>query len=251
MKKVTVLCGLLLALCATVASAAQGTNIRWQNCFGDGGLFNKTSACSNNLGQSALVASFQLAAETDGVTGVEIVIDLASASPTLPAWWQFNPGQCRAGALGGSVSNSVSAVNCFDWSNNKALGGIAAYDDPSTAPNNARIKAGAAVSAANIANLPPDVELFDLNVLITNANTTGASACSGCLVPVCIVHNSTNVVQGTTGHVLLTGPTNGLDSNTCTWQGGAGVVVGGKSGCPLAVSTSKRTWSSVKALYNR
>ena len=50
MKKTILLCGALLALTATVASAA-GVNFSWTNCFGEGlGFQNKNFACTANTG---------------------------------------------------------------------------------------------------------------------------------------------------------------------------------------------------------
>src|SRR5690349_19774988 len=100
MKRVTLLCGLLLAMSATVAAAA-GVGIRWTECLSDGGTLNKNFACTSNSGSSALVGTFVLgAAGLAQTSGEEIVIDIGSASATLPAWWQFkNAGTCRQGSL--------------------------------------------------------------------------------------------------------------------------------------------------------
>src|SRR5438874_5667832 len=110
MKKVTLLCGMLLALTASIASAAPGVNLKWNDCFGDGGATSRAFACSNNTGVGALPAtgtknkleaSFELGADLATVSGLEIVIDVATASAALPAWWQFkNTGACRQGSLG-------------------------------------------------------------------------------------------------------------------------------------------------------
>jgi hypothetical protein len=48
----------------------------------------------------------------------------------------------------------------------------------------------------------------------------------------------------------LTGPSNGFDSDFCTWQGGGGVTVGGVTGCGAATPTKNATWGAVKALYH-
>src|SRR5207245_249894 len=70
MKKANLLCAALLAISATVASAAAGVNIRWDNCFGEGtGAPNKSFACDVNTGSSRLVFSFVLGGDLLQVDG--------------------------------------------------------------------------------------------------------------------------------------------------------------------------------------
>jgi len=149
MKKVLLLCGLLVALTATVASAAQGVNLRWNACFGDLGTANRNSTCLANSGTNALVGSFEVGSDILGVTGIEVVVDLVTASPTLPAWWAFGAGGCRAGSLSANPTISPLAANCFDWANGLAAGGLAAYQVGGGGPNTARIIIGFAVAAPN------------------------------------------------------------------------------------------------------
>ena len=82
-----------------------------------------------------------------------------------------------------------------------------------------------------------------------NAKTVGLGSCAGCLTPVCIVLNSVNVVAGTSANIKLSGPTNGIDSNVATWQGGAGVSTLLGQGCPAATPNRNTTWGQVKSLY--
>src|SRR5882672_5333699 len=74
MKKSILLCGVLLALTASVASAGPGVNLRWTNCFGDAGQSNRAFACSTNAPITAnniLVCSFELAADVLAASGNE------------------------------------------------------------------------------------------------------------------------------------------------------------------------------------
>ncbi len=258
MKKVTLLCGMLLALTAVAANAAPGLNLRWQNCFGDAGQANRTNACTSTLGSAGtLVGSFELGPDgVLGVTGIEIVVDLASAGATLPAWWTFNaPGGtigCRGAALAINPTISGTAANCFDWAGGQAAGGLAAYRVGSATvgygPSSARIVAGFAVAAPT--DVPGAAEMFAFNASISMAKTTGTGACAGCTTPVCIALNSINVVPGTATSTFLGGPANGLGSNIATWQGGAGVSSTLGGGCPAATPTKNTTWGSVKSLYH-
>ena len=251
MKRVTLLCGLLLALTATVAAAGPGVGLHWNACIGDGGLVNKNFACNTNTGTNTLVGTFELGDNLPGVVGTEIVIDLASADPTLPAWWAFkNVGTCRATSLVMNATISPIAAICADWASGAAAGGIGAYNIGARGANTARIVAALAVAADAAADLGPGQEYFSFNLLINNLKSVGTGSCAGCNNPVCIVFNSINVVPPAPAvGVKLTGPSNGTDSHFATWQGGAGVVVGALIGCPAATPTTNKTWGQVKTLY--
>ena len=110
-----------LALPSVAIAGGPGVNIRWDNCFDDGGLMNKTFACNTNAGQEQLVVSFVLAEPMLDVSGQEIVVDIRSASATLPAWWAFkNAGTCRTASLTFTVGAVGSEVNCTEWSGGAA-----------------------------------------------------------------------------------------------------------------------------------
>jgi hypothetical protein len=258
MKKVTLLCGLLLALTASIASAAPGVNLKWTDCFGDLGATNRNFTCTTNGGSNVLVASFELGAALPGVSGLEVVIDLASAASPLPAWWGFkNAGTCRTGSLGVIGAPPGADVVCQDWSGGLAQGtSVAAYQIGISGPNTARILEVTAVPAGSGQDLAGATEYFAIQTTINNAKTVGTGSCAGCSSPVCIICNSikcaTPPVAGQPSRdVLLSGPTDVTGtSNFATWQGGLGVIVQGRpSGCPQAVPTHTNTWSSVKGLY--
>jgi len=253
MKKAILLCGMLLALTASVTHAA-GVNMRWDACFGEGGPVNKTFACNTNNFGNPLVLSFEIDAPLNQMTGDVLVIDLASTSLTLPAWWTFiDPSSCRPSAL------SIAAVNgtasCIDWSNLQASMNIAAYDVGAHGPNTARIKCLNAVKATQVKNVGPGIEYIVAALTINNDLTTGAGACGGCQTPVCLVFNSCELdTLDPAVSVLLdfpahTGPAVTDHSDYAAWQGGGVPIVNGRQGCPLAVPTRNATWGSVKALY--
>ena len=128
----------LLVLLAVPSAHAAGVNMRWNACLGDGGSASRTFACDRNTGTNQLVGSFVLGADLQQVSGVQFVVDIATDSPTLPAWWHFkNAGSCRAASL--SVSGTISpiAVNCLDWANGAASGGLASYAVGFSGPNTA------------------------------------------------------------------------------------------------------------------
>ncbi len=174
MKKTILLCGLLLAVSATVAAAAPGTNLRWGACLGDAGTINKSFLCNSNTATNSLAGSFELGADVLQSSGLEVVIDLASAGATLPAWWAFkNVGTCRTTALSLSTSISPLAVNCIDWAAAQATGGIGAYNIGARGPNTARMVAAIAVPASALADLFGATEYYAFNMNVSNAKTVG------------------------------------------------------------------------------
>jgi hypothetical protein len=251
MKKVTLLCGMLLALTAGVAAAAPGVNLRWANCFGDAGTINRNFACNTNTGNHILVGSFELGQNILQASGNEVVIDLAAADATLPAWWGFkNAGTCRQASQSMNFVIPGTAVVCADWANGQAAGGIGAYNIGERGPNTARVKAAIAVPASALADLFAGQEYFSYNLVMNSANTVGTGSCAGCEVPVCIVFNSLKVTtQIAANDRTISGPTNGSDSNFATWQGGGVPVTPGGTGCGAATPTKNATWGAVKSLY--
>ena len=251
MKRVTLLCGLLLAMTATVASAA-GVGIRWTECIGDGGTLNRNFACNVNTGSNVLVGTFQLgAAGLAQTSGEEIVVDLGSASATLPAWWQFkNVGTCRTGSLAIGAAPTANPANCADWGGGLAGAGLGAYIIGARGPNTARVVAASAVPPSGLQDLSGGQEYFAFTLAINNLKTVNGG-CTGCQTAVCIVFNSLNMTTPIlANNVFLTGPSNGTDADFCTWQGGAGVIVGGTPGCGAATPTKNTTWGAVKAMYH-
>ena len=251
MKRVTLLCGLLLAMSATVA-AASGVGLRWNSCLGDAGAQNKNFACNTNSGTNTLVGTFQLTTGLNQVSGNEIIIDFGSASATLPAWWQMkNAGTCRSTSLTMNSALSPAAVNCADWAQGLSAGGIGAYNIGLRGPNTSRVIAALAVAPDALQDLVTGQEYFSFNLNINNLKTVGTGACAGCNTAVCIVFNSINLTTPILqNNVFVTGPSNGTDADFCTWQGGAGVVVGGTPGCGAATPTKNATWGAVKAMYH-
>lgn len=250
MKKASLLCVMLLALTATIASAA-GLNLRWQNCYGTNpATQNRNFACNSNTAPANLLeGSFVLPRDVPQVSAAEIVVDLASASPTLPDWWQFkNIGVCRATSLTIAAHDEAA---CPDWALGLASMNIAAYQLGKYGPNSARILCVNAVDPTALQDLFIDVEYASFQLSINNAKTVGTPSCAGCLVPVCIVFNSCNMTTaGNLNNTLVVGSTDAAHtSNYATWQGGAGVSSPLGQGCPQATPTKNATWGSVKSLY--
>ena len=243
MKKAFLLCGVLLAMTASIAGAAPGMSLRWDACFGDGGTTNRNFACNTNVGVHSLRGSFVVGDDPQltyvfRASGIAAVVDIATASTVLPGWWEIkNPGSCRQFAL--SIQ-AYDGVHCFDWALGQASMFIAGYDHGVPAPNAARIKILNAVVVDDL-ELDGGKEYTAFALNINNAGTVGTT-CSGCTVPACIELKRIQVDGRTSLPLVLTGPAN-QSSHYVTWQGGAG------ANCPAVTRTTVSSWSEVKSLY--
>src|SRR5437879_7843381 len=173
MRRAPWLCLLLLAISAAPAQPVgltpPGVNLRWDNCFGDGGVGNKTFACDENTKRDYLFCSFELVQPLTNVTGLELVLDLSSATPALPAWWTIftTTGSggtgCRPASLTAAATLPLiqpESATCMDWGSGAAAGGIAAYNVGAHGPATARISA--AVEVASPRTLLAGTEYFAL-----------------------------------------------------------------------------------------
>lgn len=250
---------LLVAFASAPAHAWTGTNLRWIDCFGDAGPINRYFACNTNTGFETLVGSFELGADILNTSGLEVVIDIGSQTSPLPAWWQFkNTGSCRATSLSLNPVPPLSASVCQDWSGGLAVGGIGAYvvGGNLRGPNWARLVAALAVPPSGLAGLVVGQEYFGFQIRIQHAKTVGTGACEGCCTPAVILFNGVKVTTPVPqDDRVVTGPTNGTDSNYALWQGGyrffapSGASMTTPPPCGETVPTRSRTWSELKALY--
>lgn len=247
MKKTLLITGLLLALTASIASAA-GVNLFWNDCGQDpGASSNKAFACNTNGGQQDLYCSVDPPAGVVNTNGHNHILDLQSASSPLPAWWDFkNPGTCRINSLlasGDFTTSTSGGLACPDPWTGTGNAGIAAYTKNFEAnPARARIIGSIAYSGPSVA-MPPGTEYYSIKLRINNVKTVGTGACAGCLDPVCMVLNLVRIAQPAPDPTFAV--ENPLVNNYATWQGGQ---VGGQ-GCPGVVPTQNRSWGQVKSLY--
>ena len=247
MKKTLLITGVLLALSASVASAA-GVNMYWNDCgTGGNGITNKTFVCTNNTANHDFYVSVDPPPGVVNTNGHNHIIDLMSVSSPLPAWWDFkNTGTCRINSLlaSGDFSVSVSGgLDCPDpWAGTGAAGVAAYTKDFSGDPRRARIIGSIAYSGPAVA-MNAGTEYYSIRMRINSAKTVGTGACAGCLDPVCLVLNQVRIAQPAPD------PTYAVEmplvNNYATWQGGQ---VGGE-GCPGVVPTQNHSWGKVKSLY--
>ena len=253
---------LLLVLPALAGAAPPGLNLRWDQCYADGGVQNRTFACNTNLGVDELLMSFVLPQDMPDVSGNEIVLKIQSASATLPSWWDFKlAGACRQSSLSLSTGFHAGAVNCVDWSNGLATGGIGSYQAGFAGPNTARLAIAIAVAPPEFPALLAGQEYISCALNINHAKSVGSGACPGCDQPTCLAFEQLLVTTPVAAdNVRVTGGANAPDSEFVRWQNGLATDVSFEchvmSGCTHTFScvdastpTHNSTWGAVKALY--
>jgi len=255
---------------ALAAPPSAGINIRWDNCFADGGVMNKAFACNTNAGVDLMVMSAQLDTGMPLVSGMEIRISLKSSVPVLPAWWEFRqsptapPGQaCRETELTFVASPFLPAGTCVDWGQGQQVGGVGRYGIGDIGPGSAVILIASAVAIENTAALDAGTEYIVGGLSIAHRKTVGTGACGGCNTPVCILFSSLKVTtpQAPDDRLFTIGA-HGTDSQIIRWQNGQiQNLVNECTGtfncntqfdCVNANPTAARrsTWGQVKSLYH-
>uniref|UniRef100_A0A832ICJ2 Uncharacterized protein n=1 Tax=Eiseniibacteriota bacterium TaxID=2212470 RepID=A0A832ICJ2_UNCEI len=239
MKKLLLLCGAMVALSATVASAA-GLNLSWNDC-GTNGQTARTFACNTNAGNNDMYASVIPPGTVPRFVGIDVVMDLQFSTGNVPAWWDLRgSGGCRNTSLTMSSDMSASSsggLACEDFFLGGGGGGIGAYFVGFGAPDRARIVAFWAVPEEGTLN---PVETYMFRMRVNNARTVGTGACAGCLDGACIVLNSINLARPAgVGDFFIANPAN---ANFVTFNGGT-------PGCPGTVPAKNKTWGQMKSLY--
>lgn len=252
MKKILLLCGMLLALTATVASAA-GVNLSWDNC-GAAGTQDKNFLCNTNTGSATFVASVLAPAGIGLWTSFETEVQLQANTTTFPEWWRLRnqtgqTGQCRAGFLSTSqdfTGAPYNASGCADVYFNQGAGGITTYLVGFNGANRARLAVTYSVPTANQVPLTPGEQYMSMRASILYNKTVGLTTptqfCPDCQVGVCLVVTYVRCLQPAGAPGGNVSVTNSGGRNFITWNGGL-------PSCPGATPTRSTTWGSVKALY--
>ena len=251
--------------CTAPALAASGVSLRWDNCYADGGVANKTFACDTNVGSQRMVLSLALDSPMADLSGAEVRMIIVSVGATVPAWWQMrNVGTCRPASLSMNFAPPPGSVDCVDWASGNASGGIGAYTIGSQPGlNSVVVLLATAVPSFALATLAAGQEYFAANLVINHAKTVGTGACAGCNEPVCIVLDYVRLATPVVANDRkLMDPVFSPDGNFARWQNSQETNVqvvnceGAHFGCyhsfSCALSTTptrNSTWGAVKSLY--
>jgi len=230
--------------------------MRWDLCYGDGGASNRVFACNSNTGTERLVVSFRPSQTITQVTGLEVAIDAQSSSATLPSWWQLRGGsQCRDGQLGTNSEPALLTSTCVDAWQGLALAGVPGFSLYYPAgTDRLRIILTFSLPRASARTVVSGTEYYGCNVIIGHAKTVGTAACSGCLVPVCLLASQVVLRQPVgVGNVFLS-ESFAPNSALVGWQGGEGIVTPGSpnpviSACSNTTAANRPTWGVIRSLY--
>jgi hypothetical protein len=239
MKKMLLLCGTLLVVSASIASA-DALNLGWGACAGDLGPNVLTSTCLTNLGNQTLALSYTPTDAVVGYVGLVGTVNVGTDGP-LPSWWgNACTGKLPTAALGSNAANTGCTNDGYGGV--AGGGGVSAVRSLWNGANTTQVEFAWANAAGTEQPMLAGTEYFVANVTISNAKSTVASACPGCLTPACIVFSKAIIDR--VGFTLPITITQGGAQSIVYWQG---QTTGG--GCLGATPARKSTWGSVKALY--
>lgn len=229
----------MLTLGSSAPARAAVLQLAWDHCLGDGGTPLRAFSCATNTGASPMVVSFVLDAPLDDVRVVDYALEMHSSSgQPVPVWWQLQTG-CRAGSISVVGALPLPSVECPDWAPSALSGAVLShYNFQLPSPDRARIGALTTVAIPvgpfHGVSLAAGTEYLGLRVLVGHANSTGSTACGGCLEP--MVWALTGASFGST--VTLLNLTGTPGRSAVAWQG------------QLPTPARNRTWAEVKALYH-
>jgi hypothetical protein len=222
----------LLAIVAAGRAFAQsgGINLAWNNCLGEGGVTDRTRACTN-AGINDLYLSFVVPQDIPTCQSSEGILDVQVASQTIPSWWLDSNRWGGMAPVGGL---------CAAWYEPAPSGPLTS--GPSivqTAPWRLRIRFSVSVLPGEEQTVLAGQEY--LSHVIRLRFNSGTSNDPGCMTPACFVANELLLQQpGTLPATRLQSP---YISQHATWRGGGFIL------CPAAVPAKLYTWGSIKALY--
>jgi hypothetical protein len=253
---------LLACSLAPAAHADHQLYLRWDNCYGDGGTFNKTFACDTNSGTDVLVGSFRLDATFDSVSSADFTLDIAALGGTLPPWWSSGSGTCRQGSLTSSFLRPATSTICLESWDNLGGGGVGSFGYQTSPSGSVRINGVVAVPPGNWFTATAGQEFFVFQVRFSHIKTVGPSACAGCNTPVCIALNLMRLGRPAPNFpqvVQLVGFSAPGHISNVTWQPGAVPVPSGSCtpsnhcvsslSCEAITPSRASTWGSIKSLY--
>ena len=212
MKKTLLLTGAMLALTASLASAA-GLSLGWAVSTAENtcpssptSLLDKTNACNTNGGASVMIGSV-VSPGIPNVVGELVVLDMQeSGVATLSPWWNFDPINGCRGNIPPANTPAASISTSFDPLNDEGLclnlwqttaSSAASYQPNYPSGGRARWAMSAAVSAGQ--DWLVGDEWYAFRMVIDNRRTIGAGNCIGCLDGACFTFNIANINSGNLG----------------------------------------------------
>ena len=239
---------MLVVSAAPCAAGTPGIDLGWNSCSTAAANSDMEFTCdTNDRGTPfTLVMAFRPPVDIPDMAGVSMVIDFCTGPLTLPNWWMFGPGQCRAGSFLFPASAAGVGNTCANvWAGHTSGGGFSFTAGFGGKWNSARIVMDYGISdgVGATAGTRYLAGVATIDQLHTVDAGPGDPACTGCSYPACFVLNSVEVFGFAPNEDYLI---ESADTRQYVmWQGGA---VGGV-GCPFIVATRTSTWGAIKAMY--
>jgi hypothetical protein len=236
MKKLLLISGALLALCASSAFAAGQIHLAIGDCGGAGTISN---TCLNNSGNNILVISMVSPIPSTQVIGFEAIVDIAQGG-ALSDWWRFDAAGCRNGRLSSNSDFSIAITVCADPFASAGIGGQGiSYPGVGSGlvpANSERVDVYAAVDATTPMSIDNVTEASLFHIVIGHQASTGTGSCGGCATPTSLYLNDVLIGQEPgVGDVHSSGDGSGQG---CSYNGGN-----------TPTPTKSSSWGSIKALY--
>jgi len=250
MKKILTLTAGLMIM-ASVAMAS-GLYLTPGDCSASGNSQTLSNPCTSNIGTAfTLVASVVLPQPVPRFVSAGTVVDMQSATATLPDWWRVDGAGCRPAAPSAQMDNTIAPSCLTLWDSGTSVGvfqaQVGTMTTPPLAPNRLRLNAvGALIAETDLTDLVD--EQASCKFAITRSLSTGAGACAGCNVGVSFALNEINFLTNGSAGGSINAPGDLVVTNPATLtSAGVNYQPGGPG--YQATPTNNRTWGSIKALY--
>jgi hypothetical protein len=220
-----------------IAPGARGVDLGWSSCAVTAATASRVFDCADNGSGFSLVGSFRTDVDVPDFVGVSAFVDVTTAAPTPPPWFQFGGGMCREGAI--ALTNVGPLAACANpYADAEQGGGYVV--ETGTGTGQIRIWLDWARDVPTTVAASVRNAAFVLNLGTASSVDEGIGSCPGCQTPACFVLTTVEVHSASQGLMRLIHTPN--ERNWATWQSGAG-------SCPGATPARKSSWGAVKALY--
>ena len=238
--------GLVVALALfapPAAHAAAGFNVAWNECIlAPTATQDRTFACNVNMGADWIVVSFVAPAEASRLGMMETHFEVVADAPTFPSWWTFGSGTCRGPAGLVIQTNPYLWFTCDIDAWYSAASGL--WETVGAgAPNRAEFRGLLAQPVGDEAPLVAGVEYYGYCLRLAHTGSTGAGACPGCDVRMCIRVEDVDLYLTSADSAPVSRLTTPLVRGFVTWQGAATTL------CMGVVPARNRTWGEIRSLY--
>jgi hypothetical protein len=249
MKKILAMCGVVMALSASMAMAqGGGLDITWGDCVAEGGVSdqNFTNCTTSGAASSTrrLYSQLKSPVNLPAFVAVQCVYDLQQeGAPSVDPYWRFD-AVCNATGLTIQSDPDPAGLDvCIGETNPWGPGG--AQGSPFivlTTPSGNRNRI---ITATTRASTDPFPITTGVNYYISTLSfsTINRASCPGCQNHVAIVFNDAEMAENTGNRVHIFGPDKVSNCATLNARGNPTTSI-----CQ-ATPAKKTTWGQLKSIY--